>query len=192
MWVQTRQPVPGPGGSLVSVPSVTPPRRSTAAAAAGPASATPTAGEPSVVPPSGHRPSAFASEGTFLLLDDLPAPGTRDSFASILDDPFFLRYHDHDRDSEPDPGSEPEPQPAAAAAAPDLDPGATGAQTTGARHHDHERQQSWIPPRKESLSHTNPTPWVRNPVFPTLCRPDRAALAQGGRTREADTDRLQT
>jgi hypothetical protein len=158
MWVQTRQPVSGPGAALpqrLSVPSATPPRAARAGAAgafggAAAAPATASAGEPSVAPPSGHRASAPGTEGTFLLVDDLPAPGTRDSFASIIDDPFFLRYHNPDSDHQ---------------AAPEPDPGAPSASTTGAGHHADERtHQPWIPPRKESLSDLNPTPWVSSPV----------------------------
>jgi hypothetical protein len=148
MWVQTHQPMPDrPGGAQPQpqpVPFATPPR---AAGAAAPA-ATANTGEPSFAPPSGQPPSAPGSEGTFLFVDDPPAaPGIRDSFASIVDDPFFVRYDT----------PEPEPGPGPPSALPPPPP-------TSAGHRNEERQQPWIPPRKESLSETSLTPWVRTPV----------------------------
>ncbi|KAK4038119.1 ras guanine nucleotide exchange factor domain-containing protein [Parachaetomium inaequale] len=149
MRSQTHPPVPDrPGGGAalpqLSVPSATPPRAAGAGAAgAAAAAATARTGEPNYAPPSGQPPSVAGSEGTFLLVDDPPAAGSRDSFASIVDDPFFVRYHTPDLDPAPHP-------------APDRGP--PSAPTTSAGHRDEERQP-WIPPRKESLSHTNPTPW---------------------------------
>lgn len=159
MWAQTQthQPVPDrPGEALPRlhpVPFATPPRAAGAAAAA----ATASTGEPSFAPPSGQPPSAPGSEGTFLLVDDPPAPGIRDSFASIVDDPFFLRYHTPDPEPDPDPT---DPDPTSSELNPG--PGPRSALSTSAGHRtDNEERQPWIPPRKESLSDTNPTPWVR-------------------------------
>ncbi|EAQ86607.1 hypothetical protein CHGG_07860 [Chaetomium globosum CBS 148.51] len=157
MRAQTHQPVSDrPGGALpkLSVPSGTPLRvagsgaGAGAGAGAGPRAAAATArtGEPSFAPPSGQLASVIGSEGTFLLVDDPPAAGTRDSFASIVDDPFFVRYHTPEPDPDPDLHSATHPH-----------PGPPNAPTS-AGHRDEERQP-WIPPRKESLSHTNPTPW---------------------------------
>lgn len=183
MRAQTHQPVSDrPGGALpkLSVPSGTPLRVAGAGAGAGAgpggaraAAATARTGEPSFAPPSGQLPSVIGSEGTFLLVDDPPAAGTRDSFASIVDDPFFVRYHTpdpyHDPDPEPHPATHPHPDP----------PNATAnALTTSAGHRDEERQP-WIPPRKESLSHTNPTPWVRTLIFFALSpSPREESLSQ--------------
>ncbi|KAL2195785.1 ras guanine nucleotide exchange factor domain-containing protein [Corynascus similis CBS 632.67] len=152
MWAQTHQPVSDrPGAALpqLSAPelSATPPGAAGAAAAA----ATARTGEPDLAPPSGQVSSVVGSEGTFLLVDDPPVAGTRDSFASIVDDPFFLRYHDPDLG--PDTVTTPEPLPQ-----PTPQPALSNAPTTSAGHRNEERQP-WIPPRKESLSHTNPTPW---------------------------------
>ncbi|KAH6850880.1 ras guanine nucleotide exchange factor domain-containing protein [Chaetomium sp. MPI-CAGE-AT-0009] len=157
MRAQTQQPVSDrPGGALpkLSVPSATPPRVAGSGSGAGAAAAAATrTGEPSFAPSSsGQLPSVIGSEGTFLLVDDPPAAGTRDSFASIVDDPFFVRYHT------PDPYSDPEPHPATHSHS---HPGPPDAPTTSAGHRDEERQP-WIPPRKESLSHTNPTPWFEH------------------------------
>jgi hypothetical protein len=159
MWVQTHQPMPDrPGGALPQpqpVPFATPPRAAGAGpAAAGAGAATANTGEPSFAPPSGQPPSVPGSEGTFLFVDDPPAaPGIRDSFASIVDDPFFVRY-----DNTPEPESGPGPPSA-------LPP------PTSAGHRNEERQQPWIPPRKESLSETSLTPWVRTPST-LLCPPE--------------------
>ncbi|KAL2130762.1 hypothetical protein VTI74DRAFT_5980 [Chaetomium olivicolor] len=164
MWVPIQQAAPDhPGAALpqqLSVPPATPPR---AAAGAGGAASQVSASaaetldatttgtrEPSFAPPSGHLPSVPGSEGTFLLVDDPPAAaGIRDSFASIVDDPFFLRF----QPPEPEPEHEPEiPAPSA--------PATTS--TASAGHRNEDRQQPWIPPRKESLSITNPTPWFEH------------------------------
>jgi hypothetical protein len=163
MWVQTHQPMPDrPGGAQPQpqpVPFATPPR---AAGAAAPA-ATANTGEPSFAPPSGQPPSAPGSEGTFLFVDDPPAaPGIRDSFASIVDDPFFVRYHT----PEPEPG----PGPPTALPPPPPPP-----PSTSAGHRNEERQQPWIPPRKESLSETSLTPWVRTPSR-LLCPPSAEGI----------------
>ncbi|KAK4241040.1 ras guanine nucleotide exchange factor domain-containing protein [Achaetomium macrosporum] len=153
MWAQTRKPVADSfGGELPQrqpvVPTTTPPQA--AAAGTAPAAAPTTTSAPSCAPPSGHNPSASRSEATFLLADDLPVPGGRDSFiASIVDDPFFLRYSA----LEPDPDAEPNPRANPNSGAPSANP------ATSAGHRNEERQQPWIPPRKESLSDTNPTPW---------------------------------
>ncbi|KAL2019110.1 hypothetical protein VTK56DRAFT_10061 [Thermocarpiscus australiensis] len=131
MWAPTHQSVvPDRSGAAlpqlsVPVPSATPP----------PADATTSTGEPAAAPQPGQlTTSAPGSEGTFLLVDDPPAAGTRDSLASIVDDPFFLRFHD---------------------------PSAPSALTTSTDHRNDERPP-WIPPRKESLSDTNPTPWFEH------------------------------
>ncbi|KAJ4306944.1 hypothetical protein N0V88_000317 [Collariella sp. IMI 366227] len=139
-------------------PAATPPRASGqagAGAGAGPDAATSTSGEPSFPPPSGHLSSAPIPiyEGSFLLVDDPPAAGSRDSFASIVDDPFFLRFQPGlnklDLDADPDP----EPSAPSALLT-------TNTTTTAAHRHD-ERQQPWIPPRKESLSITQPVHWPK-------------------------------
>ena len=142
MWVQTQQP-DRPGAVLpqLSVPSATP-LRAAGAAFGTAADPTTSAGEPSTAsttsttaPQPGQVPSVPGSEGTFLLVDDPPAAGIRDSFASIVDDPFFLRFDAPDATS------------------------ALSSLTTSADHR-HDERQPWIPPRKESLNDTSPTPWV--------------------------------
>ncbi|KAK4122724.1 ras GEF [Parathielavia appendiculata] len=149
MRVQTHRQASHPGVAMPQLLSrPTPPLAAVArAGAAGATSAATT--EPSFAPPSGQPPSASAAEGTFLLVDDVPPPaGIRDSFASIVDDPFFLRFHD------PQPGRETEP-----ATAPGPDPQRVPATSAGIGN---EQRQPWIPPRKESLSDTNPTPWFEH------------------------------
>lgn len=135
------------------------------------ADATASAGETAVPQPPGLFSSVpGCSEGTFLLVDDPPAAGVRDSFASIVDDPFFLRFETPDAPSVLTPTPTPTPTTA-----------------TGAGYRDDE-QQPWIPPRKESLSDINPTPWVGNPPpVSTLCPPrwGRGANAASLRLRRA-------
>jgi hypothetical protein len=197
MWVHTHKtPVSERSGAalqqLLPVPSfATPPQHP-----AGPPASSPS-GEPSFAPPAVRHPhSAPGPEGTsFLLVDDPPAAGAdsdsdsdpapargfRDSIASIVNDPFFLRFHDIDR--EPPPSHPP-------SAPPSVLPALPAATTTAAHRHD-ERNPPWIPPRKESLSNRNPTtPWVctrpclrslsskpsRSPHLP-LCRPRLNTIA---------------
>ena len=161
MWAQTRQQaVSDRPGAVLSAPFATPLQAGAGAGASAPSSNTSTAdpttnsniSEPSTStapPPAGQLSSVPSSEGTFLLIDDLPAAGIRDSFASIVDDPFFLRFHAPDAPSAL-------PNQAANHVADQCD----------------DERQSWIPPRKESLSDTNPTPWVCNfPSFRYLCVP---------------------
>ncbi|KAK3320867.1 ras guanine nucleotide exchange factor domain-containing protein [Cercophora scortea] len=90
-------------------------------------------GGPASAPPP---PSAVVSEGTFLLVDDPPAANVRDSFSSIVDDPFFLRYDI-----------------VTVAPAPAHAPSSS---TAGPPRHD--PQQLWLPPRKESLTLVLPRP----------------------------------
>ncbi|GAB1313231.1 Ras guanine nucleotide exchange factor A [Madurella fahalii] len=148
MWVQTHQAVsdrPGGAPPQLSVPPATPLRGAAGTAASG-ADATASAGDPAAVPqPPGQPPSVpGCSEGTFLLVDDPPAASVRDSFASIIDDPFFLRFETPDAPSV----LTPTPTPTTATAT-----------DAGYRHDEH---QPWIPPRKESLSDVNPTPWFEH------------------------------
>ncbi|KAK4228337.1 ras guanine nucleotide exchange factor domain-containing protein [Podospora fimiseda] len=77
----------------------------------------------------------FGSEGTFLLPpDDSPAEhNNRDSFSSILNDPFFVRV------------------------------ASTTATTPTVTDRNDERQPSWIPPRKDSLKNDlGPRPWLNH------------------------------
>ncbi|KAK3315050.1 ras guanine nucleotide exchange factor domain-containing protein [Apodospora peruviana] len=76
-------------------------------------------------------PSCLVSEGTFLLADNASLTSGRDSFSFIADDPFFLAYDNHD--------------------------GAPDHLTSTASRDDSNRPS--FPPRKESLSDRNPTPW---------------------------------
>ncbi|KAK4202553.1 putative Rap guanine nucleotide exchange factor [Triangularia verruculosa] len=95
-------------------------------------------------PPASSLPSPdFGAQGSFLLLDEPTAGGQRDSVASIVDDPFFIRYHS----TAPNTTS-----PTTAT------PGTPSALTTSAGHRNEERQP-WIPPRKDSLKDIGPTPW---------------------------------
>jgi hypothetical protein len=141
MWVQTHQTVSDRPGV---VPLATPLRQAPAAGSVGSvgsgtaADARARAGESTAAPQQqpGRLSSAPGSEGTFFLADEPPAAAARDSFASIIDDPFFLRFE-----------------------TPVLSAPSTAPATTSAGHR-HDERQPWIPPRKESLSDTNPTPWV--------------------------------
>ncbi|KAK4115785.1 ras GEF [Canariomyces notabilis] len=141
MWVQTHQTVSDRPGV---VPLATPLRQAAGTGGVGSgtaADARARAGESTAAPQQqpGRLSSAPGSEGTFFLADEPPAAAARDSFASIIDDPFFLRFET--------------PVLAAPSAAP---------ATTSAGHR-HDERQPWIPPRKESLSDTNPTPWFDHP-----------------------------
>ncbi|KAK3901131.1 ras guanine nucleotide exchange factor A [Staphylotrichum tortipilum] len=135
-----------------------------------------TTATPSNTTTTGLGPSApVLREGiSFLLADDPPAAGNRDSFASIVDDPFFLRYHALDPILVPEPARDPEPATATATnlGAPTSVGTAGSAAAVAAsesaahhnhnNHHRHDWAQPWIPPRKESLSDTNPTPWFEH------------------------------
>ncbi|KAK0705297.1 ras guanine nucleotide exchange factor domain-containing protein [Lasiosphaeris hirsuta] len=138
MRVQTHQRVPDRSRVQLSAPPAS-------ARRTGPASH---GSDPSAAPHSLAvlTPSFFASQGTFLLVDDppatVPAPAyynthptsdPRDSIYSIVDDPFFLSFN-------PPAFGPPSPE------------------TTPNQRHD-SRQQPWPPPRKESLNERNPTPW---------------------------------
>lgn len=83
--------------------------------------------------PPARTPSVIVSEGTFLFFDDAPIGNNRDSFSSIVDDPFFARF---DAPRAPSPLADSNPP-------------------------RHDPQPTPFPPRKESLSDQNPTPWVR-------------------------------
>jgi hypothetical protein len=174
MWGPNQQPVPDSPSK--PVPCAITPRTAAAGAAAAAgngagaeASATATAAgsQASYTAPSdGQPPSAPSAEGTFLLVDDPSAAGTRDSFASIVDDPFFLRYSGAD----PSPGLDAPATTATATIATTVTtPTPTTTTTTpSSGHRNEEQQRPWIPPRKESLSVTNPTPWVGWPPLRTL------------------------
>ena len=111
-------------------------------------------GPPAALQPVARlRTSVLVSRGgSFLLFDDpppapAPAPANpRDSFSSTGTGPFFLDSH----------------APREAASAPE---------TTIDQRND-LRQQPWPPPRKESLSDNNPTPWV-SPSFPGWLEPEK-------------------
>ncbi|KAM7208618.1 ras guanine nucleotide exchange factor A [Naviculisporaceae sp. PSN 640] len=135
MRAQTHQPVPDdrdrdgtfhraklPTASVTALPSPTS-RRPSASRVPGPTAAPP--------PPPARTPSVIVSEGTFLLFDDAPIGNNRDSFSSIVDDPFFARF-DAPRAPSPLVNSNP-PR--------------------------HDPKPTLFPPRKESLSDQNPTPW---------------------------------
>ncbi|KAK4212864.1 hypothetical protein QBC37DRAFT_287160 [Rhypophila decipiens] len=83
------------------------------------------------LPVPARTPSVIVSEGTFLIFDDASIGNGRDSFSSIIDDPFFARF-DAPRT----------PSPLASSAPPRNEP-----------------KLLLFPPRKESLSDQNPTPW---------------------------------
>ncbi|KAK3683800.1 ras guanine nucleotide exchange factor domain-containing protein [Podospora appendiculata] len=121
-------PSPKPGSKGLQIQLTSSPHR------ARPGSAFRPGGGPASAPPA---PSVVVSEGTFLLVDDPPAANARDSFSSIVDDPFFLRYDFLTVAPAPAP--------------------ALSSSTGGPPRHD--PQQLWLPPRKESLSDKNPTPW---------------------------------
>ncbi|KAK0706454.1 ras guanine nucleotide exchange factor domain-containing protein [Lasiosphaeria miniovina] len=140
MWAQTHRFVPDRYGAQLLASSA-------ATYAPGPRLRDPPVEPRPPPPPAAARPTSLSlvtAGGTFLLVDDpipplptkVPAATAaatsnfRDSFLSILDDPFFLTFHIPDQ-----PGS---------------------LQT--ALRRDDERQP-WPPPRKESLSEKNPTPW---------------------------------
>ncbi|KAL1837651.1 hypothetical protein VTJ49DRAFT_3550 [Mycothermus thermophilus] len=125
-------------------------------------------------PPRAAGASASSGSGTsFLLVDDPPAPapapapasdpdpahapGIRDSFASIVNDPFFLRFHDAEHAPPVSQAlSAPAPGPPS-----DL-PALPSLPTASAAHRNDERNPPWIPPRKESLSDTKTTPWFEH------------------------------
>ncbi|KAK4142957.1 ras guanine nucleotide exchange factor domain-containing protein [Dichotomopilus funicola] len=179
MWAQTHPSVSGrTGGALPQAserPSlannVTPLRAGGTGAGAGPAGPAASGAAPSGPATSNattrtnnhpslpQLPTIVGSGGTFLLVDDLPTAESRDSFASIVEDPFFFRYHTPGLDPEPEPCRAPASASAPTAAPePALRSALPSAPSTSAGHRDEERQP-WIPPRKESLSHSNPTPW---------------------------------
>ncbi|KAK0652183.1 ras guanine nucleotide exchange factor domain-containing protein [Cercophora newfieldiana] len=140
MWVQAHSSVPD-RSSRVALP--TSPRQTGPAPNGGgdpPASAS----APAPLQPAARlRTSVLVSKGgSFLLFDDPPAPpaaNPRDSISSTGTGPFFLDIH------APYSGATAAPEPA------------TTTTTTDQRND--TRQQPWPPPRKESLSDNNPTPW---------------------------------
>ncbi|KAK4462435.1 ras guanine nucleotide exchange factor A [Cladorrhinum samala] len=99
MTAQTHhQPVSDLGGGA--------PQLSALSASAPPFAASTTASNPATSASGHHEPTypllpLYGSEGTFLL-DEPPAAGHRDSFLSILEDPFFLRFTDDSPDASND------------------------------------------------------------------------------------------
>lgn len=102
--------------------------------------------------PTHHSSQPIRGGGTFLVSDDAPAPAraanVRDSIISIVDDPFFQRYHSPALDGAHQiPETEPEPP-------------------------RDEPTTAWPPPRRESLTVTSSIPWVQSPQpsgFPVPC-----------------------
>lgn len=91
--------------------------------------------------------------GTFLSVDDPPAASVRDSFVSIVDDPFFQRYHAVADALGVGQPAVPQPPPQ-----PDRDVAAEP------RDEPSPLSAVWPPPRRESLSTTSSTPWVGPPA----------------------------
>ncbi|KAK1761387.1 ras guanine nucleotide exchange factor A [Echria macrotheca] len=130
MWVKAQ------AHPSVSDRSLRAPLPATSPRQPGPASSSRTAGDPvAALPPVVRlRTSVLVSRGgSFLLFDDPPA-NPRDSISSTGTGPFFLDPH------APTTGATPIPD------------------TTADQRND-PRQRPWPPPRKESLSDNNPTPW---------------------------------
>lgn len=100
--------------------------------------------------------------GSFLFVDEKPttlpqtaAPPSnpRDSITSTGSEPFYLDFN------VPIPAPAPTPKPVPLQFAP-IGGAPTASETTADQRHDLRQQQPWPPPRKESLSGNNPTPWV--------------------------------
>lgn len=134
MWVQAHQSMPD--------------RSSRAALPSSPRQTGPAPDPPAPLQPAARlRTSVLVSKGgSFLLFDDPPAPAAnpRDSISSTGTGPFFLDLH----------------APYSGTIAPGTTTTTTTTTPTPAADQRNERQQPWPPPRKESLSDNNPTPWV--------------------------------
>ncbi|KAK5660934.1 hypothetical protein OQA88_12308 [Cercophora sp. LCS_1] len=138
MWVQAHPTsVPDRSSPRAAFPS---PPRPRPRPQPGPASSSGGVDPAAFLPPVGRvRTTILVSKGSFLLLDDPPGPANpRDSVDSTGTGFFFLDPH----------------APTSGATGPT--PDATDDQRNALR------QQPWPPPRKESLSVSNPTPWFDN------------------------------
>jgi hypothetical protein len=143
MWVQAHQQSVPDRSSRAALPASSPRQTGPVLNGGDPPASAP------LQPTARLRTSVLVSKGgSFLLFDDPPAAAPanpRDSISSTGTGPFFLDFN--------------APYLSGAPAAPE--PATTPTTTAAKDQRNDTRQQPWPPPRKESLSDNNPTPWVR-------------------------------